>query len=425
MKHALVALLLCPGLVLAQAPQLLGYQGRLVKTDGTPESGNAQMRFGLFGTETGGSAVWEETQAVAISQGYYSTYLGRVTTFPAALFDTGALWLEVSVQAPGDTQFRTMTPRQRVGSVAFALSARNLKGGTVDATGISINGTTVIDSSGRLTTSAGYTAGPGISIDGTTRAISVNSSGCSTGQVLQWNGSAWQCSTVGGGSAGISSVTGTGAITVMNGSTAPVVSVRVGIDAGTVAAGDDARFGNATALQGVAVLGTPPITGDVLRFSSNAWASAPAVPTNTAGAVVARDSNGNFSAGTITATLAGNSTNVTGVVAVANGGTGATNAAAARANLGLGTISTVNLNGNSGTVVRGDGSLGSVPAPAFQLCNVTPAENSSNKPCLIPLYRCPSVGNDCAGHLSTSPTCVSGSIVGVVACTLVARTLLF
>lgn len=61
---------------------------------------------------------------------------------------------------------------------------------------------------------------------------------------------------------------------------------------------------------------------------------------NTASAIVARDASGNFSAGTITATLSGNATNVTGTVAIANGGTGATTAAAARASLGLGSLAT-------------------------------------------------------------------------------------
>jgi hypothetical protein len=45
---------------------------------------------------------------------------------------------------------------------------------------------------------------------------------------------------------------------------------------------------------------------------------------NTASTIVARDASGNFSAGTITATLSGNATNVSGTVAVANGGTGVT-----------------------------------------------------------------------------------------------------
>ena len=78
--------------------------------------------------------------------------------------------------------------------------------------------------------------------------------------------------------------------------------------------------------------------------------------TNVNTSIVARDSSGNFEAGTITAslignvtgnvvgnltgTVTGNATNVSGVVAIANGGTGATTASTARTALGLGTIST-------------------------------------------------------------------------------------
>ena len=57
---------------------------------------------------------------------------------------------------------------------------------------------------------------------------------------------------------------------------------------------------------------------------------------NTASAIVARDGSGNFTAGTITATLSGNATNVTGTVAVGNGGTGQTTLALARNAMGLG-----------------------------------------------------------------------------------------
>ena len=43
---------------------------------------------------------------------------------------------------------------------------------------------------------------------------------------------------------------------------------------------------------------------------------------NTASAIVARDASGNFTAGTITGTLSGTATNVSGIVEIANGGTG-------------------------------------------------------------------------------------------------------
>ena len=62
-----------------------------------------------------------------------------------------------------------------------------------------------------------------------------------------------------------------------------------------------------------------PTTGAVV-------VSTDATNLNTASTIVARDASGNFSAGTITANLTGNASgtaaNVTGTVAVANGGTG-------------------------------------------------------------------------------------------------------
>ena len=59
---------------------------------------------------------------------------------------------------------------------------------------------------------------------------------------------------------------------------------------------------------------------------------------NTASTIVARDSSGNFAAGTITANLTGTAslaTSLTATLAIAGGGTGAPTAAAARTNLGV------------------------------------------------------------------------------------------
>lgn len=79
---------------------------------------------------------------------------------------------------------------------------------------------------------------------------------------------------------------------------------------------------------------TYPANG-IAVSTGTAWSSSLAVASiNTASAVVQRDASGNFSAGTITATLSGNATNVSGTVAIANGGTGATSATAALTALG-------------------------------------------------------------------------------------------
>ena len=82
--------------------------------------------------------------------------------------------------------------------------------------------------------------------------------------------------------------------------------------------------------------GAATLTGYVKGNGTSAMTASATIPNsdttatsaNTASAIVARDASGNFSAGTITATLSGNATNVTGTVAVANGGTGNTSATA-------------------------------------------------------------------------------------------------
>ena len=77
------------------------------------------------------------------------------------------------------------------------------------------------------------------------------------------------------------------------------------------------------------------LNSDTLTFNSGARS---ATNSNTANSIVARDASGNFSAGTITAALAGNATTATDLQAtliVSKGGTGATTAASARTNLGV------------------------------------------------------------------------------------------
>lgn len=77
----------------------------------------------------------------------------------------------------------------------------------------------------------------------------------------------------------------------------------------------------------------------------------------------------NITGNAATATTA---TNVSGTVAIANGGTGATSASAARTNLGLGNISTISLPSpvDATKVLKGDGTWGSVAgAGSLPACN--------------------------------------------------------
>jgi hypothetical protein len=124
--------------------------------------------------------------------------------------------------------------------------------------------------------------------------------------------------------------------------TSPTVNTVGGVNSATIAT-FDTRITSATN-------NITSNTSSITSLNTNINA---ATNINTFSTIVKRDASGNFSAGTITANLTGNVTgsltgnattattagNVTGIVAIANGGTGATTVAAALTNLGAAPIS--------------------------------------------------------------------------------------
>jgi hypothetical protein len=110
-------------------PGLSNYQGKLLHngaavTTDTPIS----MTFKLFieESDTGGSPVWMESQAVDVVDGIYAVKLGAVNPFDSSLFDdpNREYWLEVTVNG------EVLSPRQRFTSVPFAFNAETLDGYT-------------------------------------------------------------------------------------------------------------------------------------------------------------------------------------------------------------------------------------------------------------------------------------------------------
>jgi hypothetical protein len=82
----------------ADAPAFLPVQGVLANTDGTPVDGDLAVRFGLYTADIGGSELWNETQTVTVSQGFFTVYLGDTNVLDLGLFrDNGTLWLGVRV----------------------------------------------------------------------------------------------------------------------------------------------------------------------------------------------------------------------------------------------------------------------------------------------------------------------------------------
>ena len=124
---------------------------------------------------------------------------------------------------------------------------------------------------------------------------------------------------------------------------------------------------------------------------------------NTNNTIVKRDATGNFSAGTITANLLGTSTNVTGIVAGANGGTGINN-----------TGKTITLGGNINTG-RAFTTTGTTVSNASDVTLKTTATTNLTLPTsgvLATLDGVEDLSNKTVNGLTLSPAAVGFSIVG-------------
>ncbi len=102
-------------------PNLVGFEGFLTDSNGNPlADGTYSIVFSVYSVDTGGTAIWYETQpSVQVTEGLYAVQLGSVTSLPANLFN-GNRWIGVKVGANPE-----MSPRTKVSSVPFALNAEN------------------------------------------------------------------------------------------------------------------------------------------------------------------------------------------------------------------------------------------------------------------------------------------------------------
>lgn len=152
--------LLCMLFSIAYAvPKTLSYQGYLTDKDGNAVNETVIMIFKLYNSQTGGTALWTETDtAVSVTKGVFNVVLGEET---AGLFDALSkneeCWLGISVGADGE-----MTPRRKLSSTAYAVKAaeaETLTGGisasqipdnTIDITKLSFYKNGVLEVSGNV-----------------------------------------------------------------------------------------------------------------------------------------------------------------------------------------------------------------------------------------------------------------------------------
>jgi hypothetical protein len=113
--------------------------------------GTYTVAFTLYDAETGGTALWTESQSIAVVNGVVSTNLGSTSAFPDSLtFNDANYYLGVKV---GDDA--EMAPRRRMIPVPVALNADTVDGahaGTGANNVLQLDGTGQINIPGNITT---------------------------------------------------------------------------------------------------------------------------------------------------------------------------------------------------------------------------------------------------------------------------------
>ncbi len=159
----------------SETPPLIHYQGLLTDSSGAPLPGPVSLTFAIYDGETGGVKLWEEIHSsVPLDNGYFGVMLGNITPLTSSVFSGMERWIQVTVDGGSPL------PRQRLASVPYALTAPW----------------------------DGLSGVPSGLDDGDNDTLA--SLACVSGEIPEWNGSAWVCGTddvgAGGGGGDITAV---------------------------------------------------------------------------------------------------------------------------------------------------------------------------------------------------------------------------
>jgi hypothetical protein len=126
----LILLIFLTTLCHAAVPRLITYQGKLSnKSNSKPLEGVQSINFKIYDALNGGNLLWQETQNVLVSKGIFNVNLGSSIDINLS-FDK-PYYLEIKI---GETEI--ISPRQRITSSGYAISAENLEGSiTADQVG--------------------------------------------------------------------------------------------------------------------------------------------------------------------------------------------------------------------------------------------------------------------------------------------------
>lgn len=247
-KFIFLFLLFFPCILFAQIPNIISYQGVLTDNNGNiVPDGSYNIKFELFSVNSGGTALWSGTQTVPVTKGHFNVLLGTVNALNLS-FDV-PYWLEITVNGT------TLTPRIELSSSAYSFNTSRIQGKPISST---------VPDSGQVLQWNGSEWKPGTvpkdSLDETAggdltgtfpnpivakiQGNPVSSTSPTSGQVLQWNGSAWTP-----GAVSVGSISGTAGGDLSGSYPNPIVSK----------------------IQGNPVSSNAPVSGQVLKWNGSEW----------------------------------------------------------------------------------------------------------------------------------------------------------
>lgn len=177
----LVALLgvTVPSDAFAQVPGYLPVQAFLTDASGVPVDGSVELEFNIYDAETGGTALYTETQTVQADAGALTAYLGKNSALDLSVFtDNEDLFLGVTIDGGQELE-----PRQRLATVPFA--ARALSAAHAD------DAATLDGRAPAEFEPVEYTAAAPLEVDANNE-VRIQTT-CAVDSILKWNGTTWEC----------------------------------------------------------------------------------------------------------------------------------------------------------------------------------------------------------------------------------------
>jgi len=114
-------------------PSLLSLDGFLTNSSGSALNGSYSFVFSLYNVSSGGSALWTESQTIAVSSGKLNALLGSVSALDLPFDQDYYLGVKVSTDSE-------MSPRYRVASSAYAYTALSIAPNAIAAGNFYVSG---------------------------------------------------------------------------------------------------------------------------------------------------------------------------------------------------------------------------------------------------------------------------------------------